>query len=521
MPELAAMPYHNCQETLRDYLAEKGLWTRERWERLVVLGLTSIEELAFAVGDLNQQTDREQMFRVIKEIEGDWDLCELVLDNEGDPMIDCNTKKLHAIDKDDAICGPDDYELLYSPARGMPNKTVNRWSMVMFHAKQVALAVETERFKKGHGEIKMPEMTNSEREERVRTMRKEFEQTNPGVMAADRMPGRRCQDLFYKMVYNDVIDDYPHPELCTSEEQERTTERARKKLKRYDNPEHEKSVKHAIPTCTVERRMDFLEALSRRSAACHLSTIMRFHEHEQWVSMLRKATDPLNKIGTITIPQAVRVDEMIWDHMQDECRGGIQKKNHVEIKADQHPAFVAMRKHWATMEIQMFLVPMESQRNSDTSRTKKRERSPSITGEEREQGTHHKRPRTRKWNKEWKSWSDKPNKGRGKGRSGKGKKGGKGSKGSKGGKGGKNSGKGKKGSGAGPVPKPLKGLSATTKKGDPWCFGFQFKNGCPHAGQGGKCWNGLHGCMGCGKFDHGAMQCPKKAEWEKKIKDEA
>ena len=123
--------------------------------------------------------------------------------------------------KDENMRGVEDFEIVTTPAPGTPNAILNRWSMVIFHARQVALAVETERFKRGHGEARMPQITWAEREDRIEQMRSEFAATNPGLMTEERMPGRRLQDMFYKMVYNDRIQEYPHPELCTSEHQER------------------------------------------------------------------------------------------------------------------------------------------------------------------------------------------------------------------------------------------------------------------------------------------------------------
>ena len=61
-----------------------------------------------------------------------------------------------------------------------------------------------------------------------------------------------------------------------------------------------------------------------------------------------------------------------------------------------------------------------------------------------------------------------------------------------------------------PVPKELKGLSATTKAGAPKCFRWSLESGCKNAQGGQTCWKGLHVCMKCGSSTHGAHACKDK-----------
>ena len=87
---------------------------------------------------------------------------------------------------------------------------------------------------------KTEKVTPSERMDRRNIMQKEFKEHNPGMLEREKCPGVRCEDLFYDFMYLNRIREYPHPEQCTSEDQECEAEEMRKRKCRYDNPEDEK-----------------------------------------------------------------------------------------------------------------------------------------------------------------------------------------------------------------------------------------------------------------------------------------
>ena len=89
--------------------------------------------------------------------------------------------------------------------------------------------------------------------------------------------------------------------------------------------------------------MDFFESLNRRSIAFHLTGVMRYKEHEQWVAKLRHATDPTNVLGSVTIGRAQVIDQHMWQMIMHTTKRRIRKTEN-----GQHPVFEAMQKHWDT-----------------------------------------------------------------------------------------------------------------------------------------------------------------------------
>ena len=75
-------------------------------------------------------------------------------------------------------------------------------------------------------------------------------------------------------------------------------------------------------------------------------------------------------------------------------------------------------------------------------------------------------------------------------------------------KGGKGNGKGKNGGKRGKqMPNEFSDFSGTTPDGDRICYGFNSKQGCPHAK--GTCWKGKHVCIKCfGQHPH--TSCPNR-----------
>ena len=75
--------------------------------------------------------------------------------------------------------------------------------------------------------------------------------------------------------------------------------------------------------------------------------------------------------------------------------------------------------------------------------------------------------------------------------------------------------KGKEGKGKGKMPAQLIswGCSSSTKKGNPYCYGFQLGN-CANAVTNNACVRGLHACAipKCGQHGHGASTCPKRQQ---------
>ena len=225
---------------------------------------------------------------------------------------------------------------------------------------------------------------------------------------------------------------------------------------------------------------------------------MKYSQHEEWVAMLRHATDPHNIAGPVTVAEALRADKQLWEIIMHKTRSGIRKNEGV------YPVYEAMKANWETWPVQRLLVPnvLATIKAEKDKKSTKRSRDSTSDSSEFEADKKRKKRVYRDDYDKGGSWEKPSGRGKGRGKSkGKGK-----------GKGrGKGTSKGSKSSKGPRMPKLLQGLDALTRNGDPKCFGFNLPDGCKHAGPGGKCNKGLHVCMICGQADHGASHCKKKS----------
>ena len=175
---------------------------------------------------------------------------------------------------------------------------------MIFHARQATIHAEAQRFKNGE-DGSAPKITEQERQDRRSKMQDAWKEYVPGIMIRAQCPGRRTEDEFYTAVWKDRITEYPDLDRCTSEDQEAEAENNRKKKCRYDAPEDDKKKRHRRPTCKVDSRLEMLDSANRRSIALHLAGMMKYSQHEEWVAMLRHATDPHNIAGPVTVAEAL------------------------------------------------------------------------------------------------------------------------------------------------------------------------------------------------------------------------
>lgn len=329
----AAMPLHDNKKELKRYLQQNNFFDQERWERMEEYGLETMEDVAHAFGDMSKPVEETRLLEILQYIEYDWTTETHLRDDQGD--LRWTPKFGIHIDPDDAW-DKTNYDKVIG-CRSKPYNLITKWRGVIYHCRAATLNAVSKILEAGE-DGKTEKATHSERMDRRTIMQKEFKEHNPGMLERETCPGVRCEDLFYDFMFLNRVREYPHPEMCTSEDQEGEAEEMRKKKCRYDNPKDGKKKNHRRPMCEFDRRIDFLHDLTRRSIACHLSGVMRFKEHEQWVASLRHTTNDVNVTGSVSIAQALKADRHMWQISMQETREGIRKEG------NDHPCFVEMQK---------------------------------------------------------------------------------------------------------------------------------------------------------------------------------
>ena len=69
--------YHDSTRELKKLLQEKDIYEEERWEKIQKEGLDTMEQLAHHCckgGGVSQPLDHELMIKMIKKVEGDWEV---------------------------------------------------------------------------------------------------------------------------------------------------------------------------------------------------------------------------------------------------------------------------------------------------------------------------------------------------------------------------------------------------------------------------------------------------------------
>ena len=485
------MPYHSSRKDLQLFLKEKELFNEERWRKLEDFGLTTLEEIAHfcSNGDIQQPQNEDKLLEMVKEVEGDWEVPTEKVDNFGEVIWKVKPEAEH---KNEDDLEWDDYEPEMTE-QDFPHALVNKWRIVVFHARTQTINAEALRTDKGE-DGSAPKISMAERIDRREKVKEKFGPYFPGVMERTLLPGKRCEDMMYAFAYHNRIERWPDPALCTSQDQEEEKENERRDRKRFDDDEkNTKGMKR--PTAQIDTRLELIEAMQRRGLAMHCAGLLKYRQHEEWTARLRHAMDPVNTSGFVTVANAVKADRELWTLIRSSTSKGIRREGNGTYEA-MYPIYEAMQKHMNQYQVDRLLLP-----TNEPKRGGKRGRSASSDSSDGEE-----KPRKKRTTQEWRPKRFPKGKGKGKGKSWKGK--GKGKfKGSWGGRKGKGKGGYKSG---GKVPKELKGLAPTTKAGARKCFDWNMKCGCKHAKGGKACWNGLHVCMKCGAADHGAEDCPKK-----------
>ncbi|CAE7242070.1 unnamed protein product [Symbiodinium sp. CCMP2592] len=243
-------------------------------------------------------------------------------------------------------------------------------------------------------------------------------------------------------------------ESCTSREQEVASER--KKDTRFTIDEHSGKLKvenkEAEDKASTASEVHVLQALQRRSLALDQANLVEYTLMQQWSDRLLRARmdDPPPQYSRPSWGQLVAADKKLFSELRDLTRDGVQSSSGGVRPLDKHLPAVMM-----SYDVVCLLQPMPQSASG---------RSTEDSGKERPAPYTPKGPR-------------------------------------------KGAGKGKEGKGKGRMPAQLIawGCTSSTKKGNPYCYGFQLGN-CANAVTNNACVRGLHACAipKCGQHGHGA-----------------
>ncbi|CAE7229711.1 unnamed protein product [Symbiodinium sp. CCMP2592] len=243
-------------------------------------------------------------------------------------------------------------------------------------------------------------------------------------------------------------------ESCTSREQEVASER--KKDTRFTIDEHSGKLKvenkDAEDKASTASEVHVLQALQRRSLALDQANLVEYTLMQQWSDRLLRARmdDPPPQYSRPSWSQLVAADKKLFSELRDLTRDGVQSSSGGARPLDKHLPAVMM-----SYDVVCLLQPMPQSASGRSSDDSSKERPAPYTP---------KGPR-------------------------------------------KGAGKGKEGKGKGRMPAQLIawGCTSCTKKGNPYCYGFQLGN-CTNAVTNNACVKGLHACAipKCGQHGHGA-----------------
>ncbi|CAE7207103.1 GIP [Symbiodinium sp. CCMP2592] len=237
-----------------------------------------------------------------------------------------------------------------------------------------------------------------------------------------------------------------------------------KKLHRNERRGHSGKLKvenkDAEDKASTASEVHVLQALQRRSLALDQANLVEYTLMQQWSDRLLRARmdDPPPQYSRPSWSQLVAADKKLFSELRDLTRDGVQSSSGGARPLDKHLPAVMM-----SYDVVCLLQPMPQSASG---------RSSDDSGKERPAPYTPKGPR-------------------------------------------KGAGKGKEGKGKGRMPAQLIawGCTSSTKKGNPYCYGFQLGN-CQNAVTNNACVRGLHACAipKCGQHGHGASTCPKRKQ---------
>ena len=110
------------------------------------------------------------------------------------------------------------------------------------------------------------------------------------------------------------------------------------------------------PMATVDTRLELLEALQRRGLALHLAGLMKFKQHEVWTARIKDALDPMNIAGHVSVANAIKADQQLWQILKKECAKGVRREYHDGDAV--YPLYEAMRANMDKYLVDRLLLPV-------------------------------------------------------------------------------------------------------------------------------------------------------------------
>ncbi|CAE7838449.1 unnamed protein product [Symbiodinium sp. CCMP2592] len=244
---------------------------------------------------------------------------------------------------------------------------------------------------------------------------------------------------------------------CVSKEAELAGEKKRDVRFTVEESSGKLRIEHKQPDLVADTSSEILvqQALTRRALAMDQANLIEFSVADKWTQRLMKARmqAPAEHFARPTWKQLESADRQLFAELRDKTRAGVQ------TVASGRPLDTLLPDAMYMNEVSCLLQPFPAPALKDVPQ----------------------KPDAPKWER-----PSPYNKGGGKGKKGKQRF-------------------------MTRLPAGLEGCRSHTNRGDPICFAFNL-GGCPTKGQ--KCEKGLHICAvpKCGAHNHGAAQCPKRAQ---------
>ena len=255
-------------------------------------------------------------------------------------------------------------------------------------------------------------------------------------------------------------------EICTSREQEVGSDRRRDT--RFTVDEHTGRLKvenkDAEQKAVTSSEVHVMQALQRRSLAMDQANLVEYATMQQWSDRLMRARMQEAPAGYVrpTWAQLVAADKKLFSELRDLTRDGVQSSGGARPLDTHLPTVMNSFDVVCLMQP----LPSASSRSLDEGKELERPERPGPYGP--------RKPRNPK--------------GQGKG-------------------------KGKSKAPGMPAQMVAWGCVSATKKGNPYCYGFQLGT-CANEVKNNACQRGLHACAipKCGQHGHGASACPKRSK---------
>ena len=270
-------------------------------------------------------------------------------------------------------------------------------------------------------------------------------------LTGEYLPSNGLMNLAANMKETGEIIYIP-PSKCLSRQAELSGEKKEATLS-IQNGKLTVKDKLDIGTQEIDGEPRLRYALTRRALVLDMFNIIDYHTHNRWMEFLLGQLSQKNRNLTVSLPQIIEADRLLWMRIAELVRGGLGPDSSGTL-----PVATAMAEARQDPQVIFALYPAFA-KSTSTSSPATSSMKPAASSKKRPQPkakNESKRPR----------YSVR-------------------------------------------MPSMLTGLSPNTPSGEPICFGFNLGD-CKQSVSGGRCSKGLHICMKCGSKEHGSQSCSKR-----------